>query len=47
VFPTHGMVSPIPVRNFLKKADLSSAEYLFAIATRGGTKFLGFPILAV
>jgi len=43
VFPTHGMISPIPVRRFLKKVDLSSADYLFAIATRGGTKFLGFP----
>jgi flavodoxin len=43
VFPTHGMISPIPVRKFLKKVDLGSAEYLFAIATRGGTKFLGFP----
>ena len=42
VFPTHGMIAPIPVRKFLKKVDPGSAAYLFAVATRGGTKFLGF-----
>lgn len=42
VFPTHGMISPIPVRRFITKIDLGSTEYLFAIATRSGTKFLGF-----
>ncbi|HEY5493106.1 MAG TPA: EFR1 family ferrodoxin [Candidatus Anoxymicrobiaceae bacterium] len=42
VFPTHGMISPIPVRRFLKKIDLGSANYLFSVVTRGGTKFLGF-----
>jgi ferredoxin len=42
VFPTHGMIAPIPVRKFLKMVDLRSTRYLFAVATRGGTKFLGF-----
>lgn len=42
VFPTHGMTLPIPVKQFLKKLDLESATYIFAIATRGGTKCFAF-----
>ena len=42
VFPTHGMTLPIPVKQFLKKLDLESATYVFAIATRGGTKCFAF-----
>lgn len=38
VFPIHGMTVPIPVKNFIKKIDLRSTKYIFAIATRGGTK---------
>ena len=37
VFPIHGMTVPIPVRKFIKKLRMNSTEYLFAIATRGGT----------
>jgi ferredoxin len=42
IFPTHGMTVPIPVKNFIKKADLRSADYIFAAATRGGTKCFAF-----
>jgi ferredoxin len=42
VFPTHGMTLPIPVKQFLNKLDLESATYIFAIATRGGTKCFAF-----
>jgi len=38
VFPIHGMAVPIPVRKLIKKIDLKSAKYIFAVATRGGTK---------
>ncbi len=31
------MTIPVPVRKFFNKLDVSSAGYLFAIATRGGT----------
>ena len=42
VFPIHGMTIPIPVKTFLKKLNLQSAHYIFAIATRGGTKCFAF-----
>ncbi|MCK4481119.1 MAG: EFR1 family ferrodoxin [Candidatus Lokiarchaeota archaeon] len=42
VFPCHGLTIPIPVKKFLKYLDLTSSEYLFAIATRGGSIFHGF-----
>jgi len=42
VFPIHGMTIPIPVKKFLKKLNLQSANYIFAIATRGGTKCFAF-----
>lgn len=42
VFPCHGLTIPIPVKKFLRKLDLTASEYLFAIATRGGTIFRGF-----
>lgn len=42
IFPVHAITIPIAVKRFLKKADLSSAEYIFAVATRGGTIFRGF-----
>jgi len=38
VFPIHGMTVPIPVRKLIKKIDLRPAKYIFAVATRGGTK---------
>jgi len=37
VFPLHLMTAPIPVREFFRKIDLGSAEYVFAVATRVGT----------
>lgn len=37
VFPIYRMVAPMPVKDFLKKLDLSSVNYCFAVATRSGT----------
>jgi ferredoxin len=37
VFPNFCLTMPIPLHNFLKKVDLTSAHYLFALCTRGGT----------
>lgn len=42
VFPIHGMTVPVPVKKIIKILDLSSAQYLFAIATRGGTTHNAF-----
>ena len=41
-FPVHRMTIPIPVKKFLKKLDLKSASYIFAIATRAGTQHIAF-----
>jgi len=40
VFPLHLMTLPIPVKKFIKKLDLSSTKYIFAIATRIGTIYM-------
>lgn len=45
VFPCHALTIPIVIKRFLKKINLQSAEYLFAIATRYGTVFRGFDII--
>lgn len=37
VFPIRGPTFPIAIKMFLIKADLESTDYIFAIATRGGT----------
>ena len=37
VFPNFCLTVPIPVHDFLEKADLSSAQYIFAVCTRGGS----------
>ncbi len=37
VFPLQGPTFPIAVKMFLRKVDLKSTNYIFAIATRGGT----------
>ena len=37
VFPNFCLTLPIPVKEFLQKADFSSARYLFAVCTRGGS----------
>lgn len=42
VFPVHALTIPIVIKKFLRKADLGSAEYVFAVATRLGTVFRGF-----
>ncbi len=41
VFPTYGMTVPIPVKHFIKKLNVESARYVFAVATRVATKCLG------
>jgi ferredoxin len=45
IFPCHGLTIPIPVRNFLKKINVLSSNYFFAIVARGGTVFRGFHII--
>lgn len=42
VFPVHALTIPIAVKKFLKKIELTEAEYIFAIANRHGTVFHGF-----
>lgn len=37
IFPLQGPTFPNAVRMFLQRADLKSANYIFAVATRGGT----------
>ena len=39
VFPVHALTVPVAVRMFLRKLDLSSAEYIFIVATRMGILF--------
>ena len=45
VFPCHGLTIPIPVRNFLKRIDLTKSNYIFAIVTCGGSIFRGFSLI--
>lgn len=42
VFPHYASSLPKVIRAFIEKLDLGSARYLFAIATRGGTKTWAF-----
>ncbi|MGE5630956.1 MAG: EFR1 family ferrodoxin [Caulobacteraceae bacterium] len=42
VFPIYLTAIPIPVKNFIKKPDLRSAKYIFAMATRIGTTHSAF-----
>jgi len=42
VFPIHLAMSPVPVRKFLGKLDLESAEYTFAVVTRAGSQHRAF-----
>jgi NAD-dependent dihydropyrimidine dehydrogenase PreA subunit len=42
VFPVHALTIPIAVRKFLRKIDLSSAQYIFVVATRLGIVFNDF-----
>ncbi len=45
VFPVHALTIPFAVKEFLAKADLASAGYLFTVATRRGTVFHGFEVM--
>lgn len=40
VFPIHLTTLPMPMREFVKKLDPRSAEYIFAVGTRMGTFYL-------
>ena len=42
VFPIHLAMAPAPVMEFLKKLDLKSSEYIFAMATRAGSQHRAF-----
>lgn len=41
VFPVHLMMAPKAVRTFIEKLDLQ-ADYIFAVATRGGSRTRAF-----
>ena len=45
VFPCHALTIPIAVKRFIRKLDVQSADYIFAIVTRYGTVFKGFEII--
>ncbi|MBN1439451.1 MAG: EFR1 family ferrodoxin [Anaerolineales bacterium] len=45
VFPNFCLTIPIALRDFLDKADLASARYLFALCTRGGSHSEAFDYL--
>ena len=45
VFPCHALTVPLAVKRFMKRVDMQSAEYVFAIATRYGTVFRGFEMM--
>jgi NAD-dependent dihydropyrimidine dehydrogenase PreA subunit len=40
VFPIHMMTYPFPVKKFLKKLDVRSVDYIFAVSVKGGTFIL-------
>lgn len=42
IFPIHLAMAPAPVIEFVKKMDLKSAEYIFAVATRAGSQHRAF-----
>lgn len=42
VFPVHALTIPIAVKKFIRKTEMESSEYIFAIATRDGSIFRGF-----
>lgn len=45
VFPCFCLTIPIPLYDFLAKADLTSAQYIFALCTRGGSHSEAFEYL--
>ena len=42
VFPNFCLSIPIPLHHFLEKIDLTSARYIFAVCTRGGSPSQAF-----
>lgn len=42
VFPVHALTIPLAVKKFIKKVEMNSTEYVFAVATREGSIFRGF-----
>ncbi len=42
VFPIHLSMAPAPVMEFLRKLNLTSVEYIFAVATRAGSQHRAF-----
>jgi ferredoxin len=42
VFPHHASSLPKVVHDFVERLDLGAAQYLFAVATRGGTRTMAF-----
>jgi len=42
VFPIYLKAIPVPVKKFIKKLDLKSAKYIFALATRSGSPHRAF-----
>lgn len=46
VFPVHYFTVPMVVSDFIKKLDLSTSQYIFAIGTRGGTPCNAFDDMA-
>ena len=42
VFPIYLTAIPVPVKDFIKKLDLKSTNYIFALATRGGSPHRAF-----
>jgi len=42
VFPIYLTTIPVPVKDFIKKLDLKSTKYIFALATRGGSPHRAF-----
>lgn len=42
VFPIHLAMAPAPLLEFIKKIDLNSAGYIFAVATRAGSQHRAF-----
>jgi ferredoxin len=42
VFPVYLLTMPVPVREFIKKLDVDSSHYIFAVCTRGGSETRAF-----
>ena len=42
IFPIHLAMAPYPVKMFIKKLDLKSTKYIYAIATRSGSQHRAF-----